>query len=128
VGRADDDESVAALHRAIDLGVNFIDTALAYGDGRSERLVGQVVRERTETVHVATKVPPKKTVIPGMRSLGNVERNVAVAERRGATARLAREAACPSLGARFLRLVWAHAPERSAGPRARAPTALRGGG
>jgi aryl-alcohol dehydrogenase-like predicted oxidoreductase len=63
-GGADDDESLQALHRAIDLGVNFIDTALAYGDGRSERLVGQVVRERPETVHVATKVPPKNRIWP----------------------------------------------------------------
>jgi aryl-alcohol dehydrogenase-like predicted oxidoreductase len=63
-GGADDDESVQALHRAIDLGLNFIDTALAYGEGRSERLVGQVVRERSETVHVATKVPPKNRIWP----------------------------------------------------------------
>ncbi|MEA2331194.1 MAG: hypothetical protein QOH58_1332 [Thermoleophilaceae bacterium] len=63
-GGADDDESLQALHRAIDLGVNFIDTALAYGNGRSERLVGQVVRERPETVHVATKVPPKNLTWP----------------------------------------------------------------
>ncbi len=55
---AEDEESLRALHRAIDLGVTFIDTALAYGDGHSERLVGQVVRARTETVSVATKVPP----------------------------------------------------------------------
>jgi aryl-alcohol dehydrogenase-like predicted oxidoreductase len=63
-GGADDDESVQALHRAVDLGLNFIDTALAYGVGRSERLVGQVVRERSETVHVATKVPPKDLIWP----------------------------------------------------------------
>jgi aryl-alcohol dehydrogenase-like predicted oxidoreductase len=63
-GGADDDESIQALHRAIDLGLNFIDTALAYGDGRSERLVGQVVRERDETVHVATKVPPGNRIWP----------------------------------------------------------------
>ena len=63
-GGADDDESVKALHRAIDLGLTFIDTALAYGDGRSERLVGRVVRERRETVHVATKVPPKNGIWP----------------------------------------------------------------
>ena len=55
-GRTDDDQSVAALHRAIDLGVNFIDTADVYGDGHSERLVGKVVRERPgDTVVVATK-------------------------------------------------------------------------
>jgi aryl-alcohol dehydrogenase-like predicted oxidoreductase len=46
---AEDDESLRALNRAIDLGLNFIDTALAYGEGHSERLVGQVVRERDET-------------------------------------------------------------------------------
>jgi aryl-alcohol dehydrogenase-like predicted oxidoreductase len=63
-GGADDDESIQALHRAIDLGLNFIDTALAYGEGRSERLVGQVVRERAETVHVATKVPPRNRIWP----------------------------------------------------------------
>jgi aryl-alcohol dehydrogenase-like predicted oxidoreductase len=63
-GGADDDESLEALHRAIDLGLNFIDTALAYGDGRSERLVGHVVHERDERVHVATKVPPKNRIWP----------------------------------------------------------------
>jgi len=63
-GGADDDESIQALHRAIDLGLNFIDTALAYGEGRSERLVGQVVRERPERIYVATKVPPKNSVWP----------------------------------------------------------------
>jgi aryl-alcohol dehydrogenase-like predicted oxidoreductase len=63
-GGADDDESLQALHRAIELGLNFVDTALAYGEGRSERLVGQVVREREETVHVATKVPPKNRIWP----------------------------------------------------------------
>jgi aryl-alcohol dehydrogenase-like predicted oxidoreductase len=56
---AQDDESLKALHTAIDEGVSFIDTALAYGRGHSEELVGRVVRERSETVVVATKVPPK---------------------------------------------------------------------
>ena len=56
---AEDDESVRALHRAIDLGLNFIDTAAVYGDGHSEKLVGQVVRERPERIVVASKVPPK---------------------------------------------------------------------
>jgi aryl-alcohol dehydrogenase-like predicted oxidoreductase len=56
---ADDDESLQALDRAIDLGLNFIDTALAYGDGHSEKLVGEIVRKRSETVYVASKVPPR---------------------------------------------------------------------
>ncbi|MBN2196333.1 MAG: aldo/keto reductase [Polyangiaceae bacterium] len=54
-GAVDDSESLRALHRAVDLGVNFIDTADVYGDGRSERLVGQLRRERSEVIHVATK-------------------------------------------------------------------------
>ena len=61
---AEDRESLRALDRAIDLGLNFIDTALAYGDGHSETLVGQVVRKRRERVYVATKVPPKNMLWP----------------------------------------------------------------
>src|SRR4051812_36379357 len=61
---AQDDESLRALERAIDLGLTFIDTALAYGDGHSERLVGQVVRSRSEQVAVATKIPPKNLTWP----------------------------------------------------------------
>jgi aryl-alcohol dehydrogenase-like predicted oxidoreductase len=56
---ADDEESLRALHRAVDLGVNLIDTALGYGRGHSEELVGQVVRARDEPVVVSTKIPPK---------------------------------------------------------------------
>jgi aryl-alcohol dehydrogenase-like predicted oxidoreductase len=59
-----DDESVNALRRAIDLGLNLIDTALAYGDGHSERLVGQVVRDTSKKIYVATKVPPKNRLWP----------------------------------------------------------------
>ena len=54
-GTVDDRESLAALERAIDLGVNFIDTADVYGDGRSERLVGQLRSRRREQIYVATK-------------------------------------------------------------------------
>ncbi len=55
-GTVDDKTSLAALHRAVDLGVNFIDTADVYGDGLSERLVAQLRRERHETIYVATKI------------------------------------------------------------------------
>ena len=61
---ADDDESLRALRRAIELGVNFIDTAAGYGAGHSERLVGRVVRDSAETVYVATKIPPKNMQWP----------------------------------------------------------------
>src|SRR6266851_6224071 len=60
----EDDESLKALRLAIDRGVNLIDTALAYGDGHSEQLVGQVVREAGHKIYVATKVPPKNLVWP----------------------------------------------------------------
>ncbi|WP_102125159.1 aldo/keto reductase [Deinococcus planocerae] len=55
---AQDDESLEALRRYVELGGNFIDTAMGYGDGHSERLVGQVAREH-EGVYVATKISPK---------------------------------------------------------------------
>jgi aryl-alcohol dehydrogenase-like predicted oxidoreductase len=64
---AKDDESLQALERALDLGVNLIDTALGYGDGHSEELVGQVVRGRAETVRVATKIPPKNGLWPARK-------------------------------------------------------------
>src|SRR5262245_64031878 len=53
-----DEDSHAALDHAIQLGVNLVDTALAYGGGHSERLVGELLRRR-DGVMVATKVPPK---------------------------------------------------------------------
>lgn len=60
---AQDDESLDALRRYVELGGNFIDTAMGYGDGHSERLVGQVAREH-EGVYVATKVSPKNRQWP----------------------------------------------------------------
>jgi aryl-alcohol dehydrogenase-like predicted oxidoreductase len=54
-GSVDDNESLSALDRAIDLGVNFIDTADVYGDGRSERLVAELRKRRSEKIYVATK-------------------------------------------------------------------------
>ena len=66
---ATDDESLKALHRSIDLGLNFIDTALVYGNGHSEVLVGQLVKERSERIYVATKVPPKNRVWPAQANV-----------------------------------------------------------
>lgn len=54
-GTTRDDESMAALHRALDLGVNFFDTADVYGDGRSERLLAQLRKKRKEPFYIATK-------------------------------------------------------------------------
>ena len=66
---ADDQESLAALNCAVDLGVNFIDTAAGYGDGHSERLVGRVVAEREERIVVSTKIPPLNRVWPAPSGL-----------------------------------------------------------
>ena len=57
-GNQTDADSVAALHRAIDMGVNFIDTAAGYGNGRSERVIAEALKGRREKVIVATKTPP----------------------------------------------------------------------
>jgi aryl-alcohol dehydrogenase-like predicted oxidoreductase len=54
-GEVQDEESLAALHRALDLGVNFFDTADVYGDGHSEQLLAKLRKERSEPFHVATK-------------------------------------------------------------------------
>ena len=61
---AKDDESMRALKRSFELGVNLVDTALAYGDGHSEQLVGQAIRESIHKVFAATKVPPKNRIWP----------------------------------------------------------------
>jgi len=59
-----DASSRAALERGFDLGINFVDTALVYGDRHSERLIGEVLRRRGDAVIVATKVPPKNGLWP----------------------------------------------------------------
>lgn len=63
-GTVDDKESLAALHTALDGGVNFFDTADVYGDGHSERLMAKLKKERKETFYIATKAGrrlPKQT-------------------------------------------------------------------
>jgi len=67
-GTRDDAEAARALQRAFDLGVNFYDTALAYGQGLSEKFIGEFVKGRRAQVFVASKVPPKTyrwPVLPG---------------------------------------------------------------
>jgi aryl-alcohol dehydrogenase-like predicted oxidoreductase len=54
-GPQDDEDSIAAIHRALDLGVNWIDTAAAYGFGRSERVVGRALAGMTDRPYVFTK-------------------------------------------------------------------------
>ena len=73
---SDDAESVASLRRAIELGCNFFDTAWAYGDGKSEEILGRIVREfkgnpavggPDKHLYVATKIPPKNRRWPSRR-------------------------------------------------------------
>ncbi len=54
-GTVPDSDAVAVVHAAIDSGVNFIDTADVYGDGRSERFIAQVLKDRSEPIIIATK-------------------------------------------------------------------------
>ena len=70
---ASDRESLAALRHAIELGVNLIDTALVYGNGHSEELVGRVVAETEGKVYIATKVPPKNRIWPAPAGVGIAE-------------------------------------------------------
>lgn len=55
----DEDKALQALNRAIDLGINYLDTAYAYGDGKSESRVGQVMASRRREVWLATKIPDR---------------------------------------------------------------------
>ena len=58
-GSVNDEESLKALNGAVDLGINFFDTADVYGDGRSERLLAQLRKERSEEIFIATKAGRK---------------------------------------------------------------------
>ena len=65
---SDDDESMLSLQRAVDLGVNFFDTAWAYGEGHSEALLGSLVRANPDKrLYTASKIPPKNREWPSRR-------------------------------------------------------------
>ncbi len=67
---SDDDESMASLERAVDLGCNFFDTAWAYGQGHSERLLGRLLRSRPDSrMRCATKIPPRNMKWPANADL-----------------------------------------------------------
>ncbi|MBN8634414.1 MAG: aldo/keto reductase [Anaerolineae bacterium] len=62
---SDDAESLASLHRSVELGCNFFDTALAYGEGHSERLLGQLLKAYpNQKLYTASKIPPKNRKWP----------------------------------------------------------------
>ena len=65
---SDDEESLRSLQRAVDLGCNFFDTAWGYGAGRSEALLGELVRHNPQRkLYTATKIPPKNFNWPSRR-------------------------------------------------------------
>jgi aryl-alcohol dehydrogenase-like predicted oxidoreductase len=67
---ADDRESMAALHRSVELGCNFFDTAWAYGAGKSEQILGDLLRaHRNQRLYAATKIPPKNLRWTGLAGI-----------------------------------------------------------
>jgi aryl-alcohol dehydrogenase-like predicted oxidoreductase len=65
---SDDAESMASLQRSVELGCNFFDTAYAYGEGHSEKLLGQLVKQNPgHKLYIATKIPPKNRKWPSRR-------------------------------------------------------------
>jgi len=78
-GHVSEEDALDALHAALDEGINFIDTADVYGDGRSERLIAQVLKERPEDIHVATKAG--RRLNPHLASGYNAENLTAFVER-----------------------------------------------
>jgi aryl-alcohol dehydrogenase-like predicted oxidoreductase len=105
-GPQDDDESIAALHRAFDSGVNWVDTAAVYGLGHSEEIVGQVVRERGEGVLVFTKC--------GLNWYGGNERSP-VSDLRPASIRFELDQSLKRLGRDHVDLYQIHRPDSSTG-------------
>ncbi|SFT40967.1 Predicted oxidoreductase [Geodermatophilus amargosae] len=79
-GAADRDESIATVHRALDLGVTFLDTSDVYGDGHNEELVGEAIRARRDEVQLATKFSLRSNDRGGMDIDGRPENVRACAE------------------------------------------------
>jgi aryl-alcohol dehydrogenase-like predicted oxidoreductase len=71
-GETDEEQSLAAMHAAVDAGVTFFDTADVYGDGRSERLIGRLLRERKEQLVVATKFGRRAPLDPALYTYENL--------------------------------------------------------
>lgn len=102
-GQADWDESIATIHRAIELGVTFIDTADVYGSGHNEVLVGRAIRDRREKVQLATKFGIDRSSGDGARQI------------RGDAAyvRAACDASLQRLGVDVIDLYYVHRPPQN---------------
>lgn len=116
-GRADDAESIKTLHRALDLGINFFDTATGYGKGHNERLVGQAFADRRDSVIVASKfvhrsdegvISPRQAVEASLGRLGfdhidlyylhRVDKEIPIEESVGALGELVKEGKIGAVG------------------------------
>ena len=104
-GPQDDDESIAALHRALDAGINWVDTAAVYGLGHSEEIVGQVARERGEGVLVFTKCGRK----------GDADQRALVSDLRPASVRSELQQSLKRLGRDHVDLYQFHWPDTVTG-------------
>src|SRR2546426_12752878 len=82
----EDDESVAAIHRALELGINWIDTAAEYGFGRAEEIVGRALRGVGELPYVFTKAALVEG--PGRRAVHSVRRDSILREAEASLRRL----------------------------------------
>jgi aryl-alcohol dehydrogenase-like predicted oxidoreductase len=103
-GRADWDESIATIHRAIDLGVTFIDTADVYGSGHNEVLVGRALHDRRDRVQLATKFGIDRSAGDGNR----------VIRGERAYVRQACESSLMRLGVDVIDLYYLHRPPQTA--------------
>jgi len=103
-GPADWDQSIATIHRAIDLGVTFLDTSNIYGDGHNEVLVGRAIHERRDQVQLATKF--------GIDRTGGVDKIVVRGE-RGYVKQQA-ESSLLRLGIETIDLYYLHRPAQTA--------------
>ena len=103
-GRADWDESIATIHRAIDLGVTFLDTADVYGAGHNEVLVGRAIHDRRDRVQLATKF--------GIDRTGGDDKRTIRGE-RGYVKRAA-ESSLTRLGVEHIDLYYLHRPPQTA--------------
>ncbi|MDB5060132.1 MAG: Pyridoxine 4-dehydrogenase, partial [Chloroflexi bacterium] len=97
-GQADEAESIATIHRALELGVSFLDTSDAYGRGRNEELVGRAIAGRRDQVVLATKFGILRTDDPGYRGVSGKPDYV----------KMACEASLRRLGVEYIDLYYQH--------------------
>jgi aryl-alcohol dehydrogenase-like predicted oxidoreductase len=112
-GAQDDKQSIAAIHAGLDRGINWIDTAAAYGLGHSETMVGRAVRERTERPYIFTKC----SLV--WDDAGNISHNL-----QAASIRREAEASLKRLGVDEIDLYQIHWPAWKGGPESASPGSI----